>query len=457
MPNLISHLKLENNDGGLLKPGIYHYLKESGTGKKRIHLRIESDGTAVLLVNASRIYHLNPSAALMAHALLKGLMDKNIIKILRDCFAVNAKRASADFEKFKRKFSIIASPDEDVCPICDLEVDTLMPFSHQPRAPYRMDLALTYHCNNHCIHCYNDASGTLQELSTAQWKKVLDRIWSLGIPHVVFTGGEPTLHSDLPALIAYAEGLGLITGLNTNGRLLSDYGFLAELVSSGLDHVQITIESHNEATHNRITGASSAWAQTVAGILNALTSPLYVMTNTTLLKSNSPYLKETLEFLAELGVPTVGLNGLIYSGRGANTNEEVSESNLYSLLEIAKTHTKESGQRLIWYTPTLYCRFNPLENGLGVKGCTAALYNMCIEPDGGVLPCQSYYQQLGNFLNDDWESIWNHKLAASIRERNYAGDTCYSCNLLDTCGGGCPLYRQLHPELQPQPLNALSF
>ena len=37
---------------------------------------------------------------------------------------------------------------------------------------------------------------------------------------------------------------------------------------------------------------------------------------------------------------------------------------------------------------------------LGVKGCTAALYNMCVEPNGDVLPCQSYYHPLGNLLRD---------------------------------------------------------
>ena len=51
---------------------------------------------------------------------------------------------------------------------------------------------------------------------------------------------------------------------------------------------------------------------------------------------------------------------------------------------------------------------------LGVKGCTAALYNMCVEPDGNVLPCQSYYQPLGNLLNDEWDSIWNHPLAVPL-------------------------------------------
>ncbi len=62
---------------------------------------------------------------------------------------------------------------------------------------------------------------------------------------------------------------------------------------------------------------------------------------------------------------------------------------------------------------------------LGVKGCTAALYNMCVEPDGAVLPCQSYYQPLGNLLADPWETIWNHELAVSLRERKPVPEKCH--------------------------------
>ena len=72
---------------------------------------------------------------------------------------------------------------------------------------------------------------------------------------------------------------------------------------------------------------------------------------------------------------------------------------------------------------------------LGVKGCTAALYNMCVEPDGGVLPCQSYYHPLGNFLVDGWDSIWNHELAVRLRERNGLPQKCTGCSLLAECGG----------------------
>jgi len=77
--------------------------------------------------------------------------------------------------------------------------------------------------------------------------------------------------------------------------------------------------------------------------------------------------------------------------------------------------------------------------GLGVKGCTAALYNMCIEPDGGVIPCQSYYNQLGNIIDDSWQSIWEHELSLQLRQRRAIPDECQTCSLLEECGAGCPL------------------
>jgi radical SAM protein with 4Fe4S-binding SPASM domain len=82
---------------------------------------------------------------------------------------------------------------------------------------------------------------------------------------------------------------------------------------------------------------------------------------------------------------------------------------------------------------------------------------MAVEPDGSVLPCQSFYQPLGNILTDDWHAIWNHDLAASIRERRYVPDGCRDCDLLETCGGGCPLYLKQHPLDKVRPIQAMPF
>ncbi len=431
----------------LPQPGLYHYRREEQDGKTRIHLRIDPDGHGLLILNANRVVHLNPSATYLAYLHLEGYDADQIGRVMHKQFQVAASQAKQDYRTFRLQMETFLDPNGG-CPICDLELETTAPFSAKPSAPYRMDLALTYRCNNDCSHCYNARSRQFPEMSLSEWKKVIDKVWDLRIPHIVFTGGEPTLYNGLVELVAYAEELGLITGLNTNGRKLADKRFLNSLVDAGLDHVQITLESHDPDIHDRMVNAKGAWAETVRGLENVLESRLYVMTNTTLLTHNKETIKDTLAFLADLGVPTIGLNALIYAGKGAEVGTGLREEELPPLLEEARTIIESNGQRLIWYTPTQYCHFNPLQFELGVKGCTAALYNMCVEPNGDVIPCQSYYQPLGNLLEDHWNDIWEHPLALSLRNRTDVPEGCKHCDYLPECGGGCPLARD-HQNIQP--------
>ena len=447
----INHLKarlpgqisLRSKHGPLPTPGLYHYDRQANGERSRIHLRVDpaqgaGEAPGLLLVNANRVMHLNPSATLMAYLLLEKTSQAQAIRLLTQRYDISAAQAQEDYTQFEAQLDELIRP-EGACPIHELDVEVTAPFSARPSAPYRMDLALTYRCNNDCAHCYNARSRQYPEISTEQWKLILDRLWEQGIPHVVFTGGEPTLRNDLTDLIAHAESNGQITGLNTNARRLSDPRFVDALVEAGLDHVQITVESHDPQIHDQMVRLRGAWKQTVAGLRNALDTPLYVMTNTTMLRENSPTLPETLHFLASLGVPTIGLNALIHAGHGNTVGTGLDEHELMPLLEMARQHTEASGQRLIWYTPTQYCNFDPMQLELGVKGCTAALYNMCVEPDGNVIPCQSYYQPVGNLLATPWESIWKHPLCVRLRERAYVPEKCDTCALLAECGGGCPL------------------
>jgi radical SAM protein with 4Fe4S-binding SPASM domain len=166
------------------------------------------------------------------------------------------------------------------------------------------------------------------------------------------------------------------------------------------------------------------------------------MTNTTLTDLNVGGIEETLDFVAGLGVQTVACNGLIFAGKGVDVGIGIPEADLEPIMARVQQKAQEHELRLIWYTPTRYCEFNPLEHDLGVKGCSAARYNMCVEPNGDVLPCQSYFQSLGNMLTDPWESIWDSALANHIRDRKWLPDMCTDCPDLEICGGGCPLYAQ---------------
>jgi radical SAM protein with 4Fe4S-binding SPASM domain len=232
-----------------------------------------------------------------------------------------------------------------------------------------------------------------------------------------------------------------VTGLVTNGRRLAQPGFLRDLAQVGLDHVQITVLSHRPEVHDRLVGDEGAWAETMKGLDTALGEEIYVSTNTTLMRSTLGDAEDTLRFLIARGVRNIAFNALIRSGKGKDA-DGISFEEMNEALVRLKAIADEAGARMVWYTPTPYCELNPINLGLGIKQCSACSLAMAVEPDGTVLPCQSYYAPLGNVLRDRWEDIWMHDLCRSIRERGYLDGKCVDCGLRDTCGGGCPLARR---------------
>jgi radical SAM protein with 4Fe4S-binding SPASM domain len=405
-----------------------------------LQLRIQPDGRGVMVINANTVLHLNETASTYTYYFMKGMPESDILKKIRRVYRVSEAKAKADYEKLVYTISTLART-EKICPISFLEVEKEEPFTYQYSAPLRMDLALTFKCQNDCIHCYAGGPHETAELSTSQWKEVIDRLSQIGIFILTFTGGEPTLREDLPELLQYAQNKGMVTGLITNGRKLKDKKYVKTLEKAGLDFVQVTLESHQPKIHDLMTAAKGSWKETVAGIKNAVQSQIYVTTNTTLSKYNSPEFLRTIDYIKELGVAAFGCNSLIYSGKANSVSQEFAlpVETLEELLPKIRDKAQQLNLKFLWYTPTQYCRFDPVQLGLGVKSCTAAMINMCVGPNGDVYPCQSYFESLGNILADKWEKIWNHPLAVKIRNREYVEPKCKDCAQLQVCGGGCPL------------------
>jgi len=396
-----------------------------------------------MVINANTVLHLNETAAAYTYYFMQGMPENDVLKRIRRMYRVDAAKAKADYEHLVYTISTLAKT-EKICPISFLEVEKEEPFTYQYSAPLRMDLALTFKCPNNCIHCYAGGPHETPELNTSQWKEVIDRLSQIGIFIVTFTGGEPTLREDLPELLQYAQNKGMVTGLITNGRKLKDKEYVQTLENAGLDFVQVTLESHKPKVHDLMTAAEGSWKETVVGIKNAVRSQIYVTTNTTLSKHNAPDFLRTIDYIKELGVAAFGCNSLIYSGKANAISQEFAlpVEELEPLLTKIRDEAQQLDLKFLWYTPTQYCRFDPVRLGLGVKSCTAAMINMCVGPNGDVYPCQSYFESLGNILVDEWKQIWKHPLALKIRNREYVEPKCKDCPQLQVCGGGCPLELQ---------------
>ncbi len=422
-----------------VQPGVHHYRRDLADRQMRLHLRIDEDGSGILSVNASGIIHLNATAIALMKQVLDGKTKAQAVAGVRKEYRVSRQAVEQDYDRILEIIDHLETT-EDACPIASLNVPSVPPFGKKVAAPYRADLALNYECNNVCQHCYVARSrDEVKPMALEEWKRVLEKVWDVGVPHVCFTGGEATLSEHLVELIEKAEDIGIITGLLTNGRKLSDRMFTQSLCAAGLDHVQITIESHDAKVHDGLVGALGAFEETVQGIKNALEEDIYLVTNTTLCRVNVEEIERTLEFLKGLGVQQFAMNSIIYTGKAETFGLGIEECDLDPILGLVAEKAGELGLRFIWYSPTRYCELDPVSLGIGFKRCTAAEYNICIEPDGQVLPCQSFYKPVGHILKDDWKSIWESPLFVEIRDRVAASAECRECPDFEVCGAGCPL------------------
>ncbi len=423
--------------------GRYTYRGKGDFTGLALQLRVEPDGQGLLVINANTVLYLNKTATAHAFFFMQGLKTDEAVKKIRRMYRVSKKTARNDYEKLIYTVSTLAQTEE-VCPISFLDIKRVEPFTQELSAPLRVDLALTFRCQNNCVHCYAGGPHETSELTTEQWKEVIDRLHQIGVFILTFTGGEPTLREDLPELLLYGQNKGLVTGLITNGRKLKDKNYVKTLEKTGLDFIQVTLESHKPKIHDLMTATKGSWKETVAGIKNIIPTQIYATTNTTLSRHNAADFLETIDFLKKLGVAAFGCNSLIYSGKANAISEEfvLPLETLKELLTKVRDKADQLGLKFLWYTPTQYCRFDPVQLGLGVKSCTAAMINMCVGSNGDVFPCQSYFESLGNILKDDWQKIWNNPLAVRIRKREYVEPKCKGCPQLQICGGGCPLELQ---------------
>jgi len=124
--------------------GSYHYQAPPDDPRNyRLHLRIEADGSGVLIINASTILHLNQSAAEYAYFLVKNMTPEQAADEMTARYDVSKDQASHDYQDLIDRIQIlINTPDLD--PITFLDFERQIPFSGHITAPYRLDCALTY-------------------------------------------------------------------------------------------------------------------------------------------------------------------------------------------------------------------------------------------------------------------------------------------------------------------------
>ena len=380
MDNLLKPLSQLLRPVKPIPPGIYHYMApQDDPNNYRLHLRIEQDGSGVLIVNAATVLHLNKTAVAYSYYLIQKQLPEQVGKEMSRIYRVDPKVASQDYQEFGQRILALAQT-QDLEPVTSLGAAIALPDSAKISAPYRLDCAVTYRLPEGADLEAAPTRRVDRELTMAEWQSVLDKAWQAGIPHVVFTGGEPSLREDLAQFIAHAESLGQVSGLITDGLRLAEDAYLQTLLQTGLDHLMIVLRPDNPA----------AWK----ALENVAAANIFFAVHLTATPKTAADLPRLIDKLAGCQVRDLSLS--------ASTSELAK--GLPALSKQAETLQME----LITDLPVPYSSLNPftLEEVEAAAPNGAGRASLYVEPDGDVLPAQGINRRLGNMLKDPWKQIW---------------------------------------------------
>ncbi len=108
-------------------------------------------------------------------------------------------------------------------------------------------------CNFRCPYCHNSDLVLGEELPQIEEKALLEHLENRRgkLDGICITGGEPTLHPDLPEFIRHVKERGFLVKLDSNG---TNPGMLEELLDEGLvDYIAMDIKAPKDK-YPEITG-----------------------------------------------------------------------------------------------------------------------------------------------------------------------------------------------------------
>jgi len=243
-------------------------------------------------------------------------------------------------------------------------------------------------CNLRCRYCYinprEHGQKTLPIECIEKW--LLEVIGKKRSANVIFLGGEPTLHPDLPRAVKKARSLGYrsIT-IDTNGYLFND--ILTKISPAELDFLSFSLDGATKKTNDRIRGRGSFDA-CVKGIRQAVSIGFNTSLIFTVSSENIHELALMTPFLEDLGIDrffiqTIGLRGnSARQGKNKIGSEKLQVSKKKWLDLIPEVARNASDRGIITTYPKVYLN---LKEKFECAGLVAD--NYFIFPNGRVYRC----------------------------------------------------------------------
>ena len=289
-------------------------------------------------------------------------------------------------------------------------------------------------CNCRCMMCDIWRIRQAREITDRDLAPHLSSLRNLKVKWVVFSGGEPLMHSDLPSLTRLCRLAGVRITLLTAGLTLEAE---AEMVSAATDDVIVSLDG-SAGIHDSIRCVPGAYRRLNAGIeaLRHRRPDIPIHGRCTIQKKNCYDLRNTVRAAHELGLNSLSFlavdtssaafnhpDGWAQSRQTAVAPDENDVESLAAEIEaliselsddIASGFIVEKPDKLRRIGYYFRSRLGQLQSAS--PRCNAPWVSAVIESDGSVRPC--FFQPvIGNIHQRSLAEIVNGDEAVDFRRR----------------------------------------
>jgi len=239
----------------------------------------------------------------------------------------------------------------------------------------KVRVAMNKDCQLKCIYCPHNKNILMENydnednyrLKDAEFLGIIKVMVDCGVTNVHFTGGEPTIKSNIAQIVKTVKSFGAAVELNTNGIGLTQ-GLTRELKGAGIEFLKISLDTPYSQDFFHITGGD-CFDSVIIGIKNAL-QVMPVRLNCVVMRANQESIIDLLRISNDLGVQQIHLLDLTYYPSCADQKEFWEKEFVYLTKEVLPEIENEFNC-IFKVTDIFGCRFYQAQ--LSPGGITAVL------------------------------------------------------------------------------------
>ncbi len=331
--------------------------------------------------------------------------------------------------------------------------------------PFIVIWEVTRACQLKCVHCRADAQllPDPRELAHEEGIKLIDEIYEMNNPMLVFTGGDCMLREDLFELADYAVKKGMRVSMTPSATPNVTKEKMERAKAVGLSRWGFSLDGPNPEIHDHFRGTPGSFDLTIEKIryLNELEMPLQI--NTVISRFNYDHLEEMSKLVGELKAVMWYIFLLVPTGRGQIKDcispvehekvfrwlYELSKTAPYDIKTTAAQHYRRvvlqqkmrehkiaSGE--IHYEDSITTDFASMHDGLkrAPKGVNDGNGFAFITHIGDVVPSGLLPIVAGNIRETSLASIYREsKIFKDLRQPDQYKGKCGVCEFNKVCGG----------------------